>query len=89
MNYEEILSGLHKRVSVSESKIHGKGIIADNNILENTEIRITYQWDYINHSEEPNCELIGDSPEDRKLRTLREIKKGEELTFTYAENVNF
>ena len=68
MNCENIL---RKYVSVGKSKIHGKGIIADNDILENTYIKITHQWNYINHSDKPNCELLDVGPENRKLKTLR------------------
>ena len=42
---------------------------------------------FVNHSETPNCELIeedGDDDDYKKLKTIRKIEAGEELTLKYS-----
>lgn len=41
-------------------------------------------WIYLNHSEDPNCELQLDENHDVWLVPLREIAFGEELTINYG-----
>ena len=89
---------LPKYLSIGPSDIDGVGLIANDDIPEDIIIGIThiydpnFQHDYIrtplggflNHSNNPNCELIEDDDDDyKKLKTLRKIEQLEELTVKY------
>ena len=83
-------------LTVKESKIHGLGLFATQEIKEKITIGIAhhYLWDivvrtplggFINHSEKPNCELIRMwNSSISNLKTLNKIKQGEELTLKYV-----
>jgi hypothetical protein len=87
-------------LSIGPSDIHGAGIIAKEDIPKEIEIGISHVYDpefqhdyirtplggFINHSEEPNCELI-DKDDDyhyKTIKTARRINEGEELTLKYS-----
>jgi SET domain-containing protein len=46
--------------------------------------RGSFGW-YVNHSCDPTCVMKG----ERSIATLREVKKGEEVTFDYSTNVGW
>ena len=84
-------------LDIRESEIHGRGLFATEQIPSGLMIGITHVQDerfkdglirtelggYFNHSDTPNCEVIvfGDI---RMLKTLADIKLGEELTSKYT-----
>ena len=84
-------------LTVKESNIEGLGLFATDDIDSEFMIGITHvrhdrfpdgyirtplgAW--FNHSETPNCEVITDD-EFIRLKTLREIKNGEEITAKYT-----
>ena len=89
---------LPKYLSIGPSNIHGVGIIANDDIPEDIIIGITHIYDpnfkhdyirtplggFLNHSKNPNCELIEDEDDEyKKLKTLRKIEQAEELTVKY------
>ena len=86
-------------LAIGPSDIHGAGIIAQDDIPKDIEIGISHIYDpefqhdyirtplggFINHKEEPNCELV-DKDEDyhyKVIRTLCKIEAGKELTLKY------
>ena len=86
-------------LAIGPSQIHGAGILAIEDIPGEVVIGITHVYDpnfqhqyirtplggFINHSENPNCELIDDENEEYKqLKTLKKIEQGEELTLKYS-----
>ena len=88
---------LPKYLTVSRSYIDNLGLIAVDNIEEGTIMGVSHVYNvdfqhnyirtplggFINHSEDPNCELI-DSGIYKELRTTKDIKIGEELTLKYS-----
>ena len=81
-----------------ESKVHGKGIFATENIAANKVLFETHkktsgalEWRNLvpdcsyNHSNEPNCRslTLGDF---KYLVTLREVEEGEELLVDYRKD---
>lgn len=84
-------------LTISKSAIDGLGLFATDNIDAHHLIGVTHKFDkdaedgylrtplggFFNHSETPNCEVITDG-DYIKLRTIKEIKAGEELTATYT-----
>ena len=85
---------LPREVQIKLSKIHGEGLFAKEDIDDNTKIGLgwlvvgaelirTPLGGFINHSETPNTIKI---QKDNRyyLYTIREIKKGEELTLKYT-----
>ena len=89
---------LPKYLAIGPSDIDGVGLIANDDMPEDIIIGITqiydpnFQHDYIrtplggflNHSDNPNCELIEDDDDGyKKLKTLRKIEQLEELTVKY------
>jgi len=87
-------------LSIGPSDIHGAGIIAKEDIPKDIEMGISHIYDpefqhnyirtplggFVNHSENPNCELI-DKDDDYHYKTIRTIKKveaGQELTLKYS-----
>ena len=85
---------LPREVQIKMSKIHGEGLFAKEDIDDNTKIGLgwlivgpelirTPLGGFINHSDEPNTIKI---KKDNRyyLYTIREIKKGEELTLKYT-----
>ena len=90
---------LPKYLAIGPSNIDGVGLIANDDMPEDIIIGIThiydpnFQHDYIrtplggflNHSDNPNCELIEEDDDDyKKLKTLRKIEQSEELTVKYT-----
>ena len=80
-------------LTIYSSDIDGLGLFAKEEIFANFEIGITHYnlWDrlvrtplggFINHSEDPNCQLIR-RERISYLKTIKEIKSGEELTLKY------
>ena len=85
---------LPREVQIKMSKIHGEGLFAKEDIDDNTKIGLgwlivgpelirTPLGGFINHSDTPNTIKI---QKDNRyyLYTIREIKKGEELTLKYT-----
>jgi len=90
---------LPDKLTIRRSKIEGLGLFAYGKIAHDTVLGMTHYkkaLDYegeanlvrtplggfINHSEVPNCELI-DMGRYYILKTIRMIKRGEELTVRY------
>jgi hypothetical protein len=97
---------LPQYLTIGPSKIEGLGLIAAEDILPNVEIGITHVYDprfennfirtplggFINHSEDPNCEISYEEssnsiekgvPVIRILHSIKPIAKGKELTVKY------
>lgn len=84
-------------ITIENSPIDGFGLFATEDIDANHVIGVTHVRDdrfqdgyirtplggFFNHSTEPNCEVIEEG-DYLKLKTLRKIKDGEELTATYT-----
>ncbi len=91
---------LPEYLSIGPSSIHGAGIFAKDDIPAEIDMGITHVYDpefqhdyirtplggFINHSEQPNCELIEDESDKtcKKVRTLRKVEEGEEITLMYS-----
>ena len=92
-NYRPLPSYL----TIQKSTIEGLGLFAIESISANTSLGIShvhhidYEDDYIrtplggfiNHSNTPNCDIYNDIG-DLYLKTIKDIKKGEELTLKYT-----
>ena len=84
-------------LTVKRSGIEGLGLFANEDLPVGEVIGITHVWDerfkdhyirtatgaFINHSETPNIGLVNNN-DMRYGKTLRHIKKGEELTTQYT-----
>ena len=96
---KEPYSPLPEYLAIGPSDIHGAGILAKEDIPGDVVIGITHVYDpnfqhdwirtplggFINHSESPNCELVeDDNDEYKRLKTLKKINEGEELTLKYS-----
>ena len=94
-SYQPLPDSLH----IGDSKIHGQGLIAKENIPVGTDLGISHYrkgddvirtplGGFINHSEEPNTirKQIRIEPYWDKwtVTTTKDIKKGEELTLKYT-----
>ena len=91
---------LPEYLTIGPSSIHGAGILAKEDIPGEVVIGISHVYDpnfqhdyirtplggFINHSEYPNCELVDDdeNTDYKKLKTIKKIKEGEELTLKYS-----
>ena len=87
---------LPKEVTIKKSYIEGLGLFANDNLSANTELGISHIKDsrfdndyirtplggFVNHSDNPNCEFYKDG-DYIKLRTIRPINIGNELTAEY------
>ena len=87
---------LPKELTIKESSIEGLGLFANEDILINKEFGISNIKDklfednyirtplggFVNHSNNPNCEFYKDG-NYIKLRTIKSISKGNELTAKY------
>lgn len=87
-------------LAIGPSDIHGAGIFAKEDIPKGIEIGISHVYDpefehdfirtplggFINHSEDPNCELMDkdDNYHYKILKTTTKIKEGQELTTKYS-----
>jgi SET domain-containing protein len=88
---------LPKNITIRPSKIEGLGLFASEDILINYEFGISHVLDsefdsgysrtplggFYNHSEDPNCEAYREG-RFIKLRSIKEIKKDDELTARYS-----
>ena len=88
---------LPDELTIKNSPIEGLGLFATSNIKANSFIGITHIRDeqfenkyirtplggFINHSDDPNCQKY---PKDQFyfIKTIKEIKKGEELFLNYT-----
>ena len=96
---KEPYNPLPEYLSIGPSDIHGAGILAKEDIPGEVVIGISHVYDpnfqhdyirtplggFINHSENANCELVEDENDDyKRLKTLRKIEQGEELTLKYS-----
>ena len=90
MNYKPLPESL----TIKPSSIDGLGLFATQTIPKNTDlgmIHFTYGeiiirtplGGFINHSEKPNCKKL-DLEDEWHLKTIKEIKKNEELTLKYT-----
>ena len=90
---------LPEYLAIGPSQIHGAGILAKEDVPGEVVIGISHVYDphfqhnyirtplggFINHSEEPNCELIEDeNGEYKRIKTLHKITEGKELTLKYS-----
>ncbi len=87
---------LPKGLTIKKSFIEGLGLFADENLSSNTNLGISHIKDsrfdddyirtplggFVNHSDIPNCEFYKDD-DMIKLRTIRNINEGNELTAEY------
>ena len=91
---------LPEYLTIGPSDIHGAGIFAKDDIPKEIEMGISHVYDtefkddyirtplggFINHSKNPNCELV-DNDEDYHYKTIKTIKKieaGDEITLKYS-----
>lgn len=88
---------LPKELTIAKSKIEGLDLFASKDIKKGVILGISHVHDnrfengfirtplggFINHSEAPNLETIFIN-EDRFVKTIRSISKGEELTLNYT-----
>ena len=97
---KEAYNPLPEYLAIGPSQIHGAGILATEDIPGEVVMGISHVYDpnfqhdwirtplggFVNHSENPNCELIDDEGNDdyKKLKTLKKIEQGEELTLKYS-----
>jgi hypothetical protein len=96
---KEPYNPLPEYLTIGPSEIHGAGILAKEDIPGEVVIGISHVYDpnfqhdyirtplggFINHSENPNCELIEDENyEYKKLKTIKKIESGKELTLKYS-----
>jgi len=96
---KEPYTPLPEYLAIGPSQIHGAGILAKEDIPGEVVIGISHVYDpnfqhdyirtplggFVNHSEKANCELIEDEQDDyKRLKTLRKIEEGEELTLKYS-----
>jgi hypothetical protein len=96
----KIYKPLPDYLTIGPSDIHGAGIIAKDDIPAEIDLGISHIYDpefqhnyirtplggFVNHSENPNCELI-DKDDDYHYKTIRTIKKveaGDEITLKYS-----
>jgi SET domain-containing protein len=84
-------------LTIKPSEIEGLGLFATDDIDNKHLLGITHVYDvrfqdsfirtplggFFNHSETPNCEVIRDG-EYLKLKAIRNIKAGEEITARYT-----
>ena len=87
---------LPHNLTIARSGIHGLGLFATEDILSGHELGITHVADeqfengyirtplggFFNHSNSPNCETCVEE-KYIKLKTIRHIKAGEEITSFY------
>lgn len=91
---------LPEYLEIGPSQIHGAGILAKEDIPKGIDIGISHVYDpnfehgyirtplggFINHSENPNCELVEDDEDVtyKRLKTTKKIEQREELTLKYS-----
>jgi len=90
MNYRPLPESL----TIKPSSIDGLGLFATQTIPKNTDLGMihfsygeliirTPLGGFINHSDKPNCKKL-DLEDEWHLKTIKEIKKDEELTLKYT-----
>jgi len=90
MNYRPLPESL----TIKPSSIEGLGLFATQTIPKNTDLGMihfsygeliirTPLGGFINHSDKPNCKKL-DLEDEWHLKTIKEIKKNEELTLKYT-----
>ena len=93
---KETYSPIPKSVTIKNSNIHGLGLFAKEDIPKDYVLGITHVKDarfengyirtplggFFNHSESPNCEAFK-FKDFIMLKTLKEIKSGEEILAYY------
>tara|TARA_R110000824_G_scaffold296799_1_gene485059 strand:+ start:3814 stop:4182 length:369 start_codon:yes stop_codon:yes gene_type:complete len=90
---------LPKTLTIKESKINGLGVFATEDINNNNVLGVSHIQDlkaedgywrtplggFINHSSNPNCKKSENKfTKNLYLTTIKNIKKGEELTIYYT-----
>ena len=84
-------------LTIKNSEIEGLGLFTTDDIDNKHVLGVTHIYDvrfqnsfirtplggFFNHSETPNCEVIRDG-EFLKLKAIRDIKMGEEITARYT-----
>ena len=90
---------LPKNLTIKESKINGLGVFATEDINNNNVLGVSHVQDlkaengywrtplggFINHSSNPNCKKSENKfTKNLYLTTIKNIKKGEELTVYYT-----
>ena len=99
-NKDNTYKPLPDYLSIGPSDIHGAGIITKDDVPADIVVGITHVYDpnfqhdyirtplggFINHSNNPNCELIDDdeNTDYKKLKTIKKIEAGKELTLKYS-----
>tara|TARA_Y100001938_G_scaffold150041_1_gene239346 strand:- start:665 stop:1018 length:354 start_codon:yes stop_codon:yes gene_type:complete len=96
---KEPYTPLPEYLTIGPSNIHGAGILAKEDIPGEVVIGISHVYDpnfqhnyirtplggFINHSENPNCELVEDENDEyKRLKTIKKIEAGKELTLKYS-----
>lgn len=83
---------LSDRAVILASPLHGRGAFAARQFLRGEvvlpvriEKQLTYPGQFINHSNDPSCDLVHYRNGDHYLVACRVILEGEELTHDYAE----
>ena len=82
-------------VTIKDSDIQGLGLFATEDIPAETTLGLSHckiqdaifrtpLGAFYNHSDEPNCIKIEASPNNFFLKTIKDIKAGEELTCIYT-----
>ena len=90
MNYRP----LPESHTIKPSSIEGLGLFATKTIPKNIDLGMIHFFygdllirtplgGFINHSEKPNCKKL-DLEDEWHLKTMKEIKAGEELTLKYT-----
>ena len=85
---------LPREVQIKMSKIHGEGLFAKEDIDDNTKIGLgwlivgpelirTPLGGFVNHSDTPNC-VKWEENQRYYMKTIKPIKKGEELFLKYT-----
>ena len=85
---------LPDNLTIKPSSIEGLGLFATQTIPKNTDLGMihfsygeliirTPLGGFINHSDKPNCKKL-DLENEWHLKTIKEIKKDEELTLKYT-----
>ncbi len=93
-NKDKMYKPLPNNLTIKDSSIHGLGVVATENIDKNTNLGLTHLLlgkkifrtplgGFINHSDDPNCKKLEQNNEFY-LRTIKNIKKNEELTVFYT-----
>ena len=85
-------------VTIKESKIHGLGIFATRKITKGNTIGVSHVsigchcyrvnfGGYINHSDEPNSEIVKAGILEYTTKAILDIEKGQEITVDYRKSI--